>query len=246
MPPAACTVIVALGPQQRVEHQAHRFREAGARPVERGLDALPGGPGRRGRGRAPPACEPQHGDQAHERGGERERRQAAGAGRLQADSLRDGGRAREDRCEAGDQRAGHHAEHDAPGGQHHEPGAQRPRHLRGIGAGGPPGRPEQHQPGDLDEAVDRERGRQPEGAERHRARDPGAHAAGLDDVEERLQREPFGDEAVERDDARDRGGRDQERSARPRHPPQQAAEAIQAEVVRRRARRRPRRGTGAT
>ena len=51
------------------------------------------------------------------------------------------------------------------------------------------------------------------------------------DVKQRLQDQPLRREAVQRRQPRDRHAADQERAARPRHPPEQPAEVIEIEAA---------------
>ena len=95
----------------------------------------------------------------------------------------------------------------------------------------PARRAEQHESDDLDEAVDGEGAVSASAAERQHARDAGGDGMGQREVEERLKRQPLRHEAVERRDAGDRSGPDQECRAGPRHAAQQAAHAIQLEAV---------------
>ena len=93
----------------------------------------------------------------------------------------------------------------------------------------PAGRPQQHQPDDLDEAEDGERSRRRQAGEGDRSEDAVQHAPVGGYVQERLQGEPFGGEAVQRRQPGDGRRSDEERCACPRHAPQQAAEPIELE-----------------
>ena len=120
---------------------------------------------------------------------------------------------------------------DAPGGQGEQPAAHRPRRLDGLGAGMAARRSEQHEADDLDEAVDRECSGERQRGQGQRSRDAGRDAVRQREMKQRLQRQPLRDEAVQRRDPGDRPGADQEGGAGPGHATQQAAQAIQLEVV---------------
>ncbi len=72
---ARATAISRSGRSSDFEHEPHGLGEAGARPVERGLDALPARPGRCGRGAAPATLRAAAPHRARERDRERQRRE---------------------------------------------------------------------------------------------------------------------------------------------------------------------------
>ena len=90
-------------------------------------------------------------------------------------------------------------------------------------------RAEEHEADDLDEAEDGERRGGGERRQRGGAGDATAHAAVRRNMEQRLQGELFGGEAVQRRQPGDRHRADEERGAGPGHLPQKAAEAVELE-----------------
>ena len=105
----------------------------------------------------------------------------------------------------------------------------RHRSVLRLGHRPAPRRPEQHEADHLHEAEDRQRRRRGERRQRHGARDAVADRTERRHVEQRLQREPLGGEAVQGRQPRDCHRTHEEGPGRPRHPAQQPAEAVELE-----------------
>ena len=115
-------------------------------------------------------------------------------------------------------------------GEHDHGGAHRPRRLdRACGARLARGGPSSTSPTTLTKQKTASAAVAASAASASAPAVPVADPAVGRDVQQRLQRQPLRGEAVQRRQAGDRHRADQERAARPRHPPQQPAEPVELE-----------------